>query len=162
MGMPQACTGCEVKVIITDTPAFGERYCRSVDAIDISTVEFELAPCSQLIYYTQSHRMNPSSIDEHVYTHSAVPFLITHWLSQYGHEVRSDDNIAEAHAIARIQSATLELGQAFAALGAFGTSLERRSRLIPEESGNHLLVRIFLYLTEEPPFSFFTQLCVLF
>ena len=65
---------------------------------------------------------------------SAVPFLITHWLSQYGRDTPDDENLAEGRAIARIQSATLELAQAFAELGAFGTTVVRRSHLYPPEN----------------------------
>ena len=94
--------------------------------------------------------MNPSAVDE-ASRPSAIPFLITHWLSQYGHEVRvEDDDSTEAHAIARIQLATFELAQAFADLGAFGTTLSGRSRLVPEESekvsfASFVLIRFILF-----------------
>jgi hypothetical protein len=54
---------------------------------------------------------------------SAVPFLITHWLSNYSGESGVDRNVAEARAMERIRCATVELAEAFAELGAFGTTV---------------------------------------
>jgi len=89
--------------------------------------------------------MNPSDADESSRP-SVIPFLITHWLSQYGNEIRTGDNYTETLAIARIQSATIELSQAFASLGAFGTTLVGHSSLVPDDSGHDVLVCVhYLY-----------------
>jgi hypothetical protein len=63
---------------------------------------------------------------------SELPFLVTHWLSQYGShatdtEQRFDsleriDNDQRREALERVRRATSELASAFSALGAFGVS----------------------------------------
>jgi hypothetical protein len=65
-----------------------------------------------------------------------IPFLVTHWLANYGaeHVKKQHSNINSAHdhvvatdqerreALARIRRATNEIAAAFATLGAYGTT----------------------------------------
>ena len=53
-----------------------------------------------------------------------IPFLVTHWLSNYekSNSSGSQDN-SEKIAMAKIRSAASEIASAFASLGAYGTTL---------------------------------------
>ena len=55
-----------------------------------------------------------------------IPFLVTHWLANYGKNIINDGEEIqdpERIAISKIQRATSEIASAFATLGAYGKTL---------------------------------------
>ena len=54
-----------------------------------------------------------------------IPFLVTHWLSNFGrtHGAGSEEAQAQKEAIATIRRAASEIASAFSTLGAYGTTL---------------------------------------
>ena len=54
-----------------------------------------------------------------------LPFLVTHWLSQYSSNTASE-SLEEQEALDRVRRATSELAGAFASLGAYGTAMRVR------------------------------------
>jgi len=65
-----------------------------------------------------------------------IPFLVTHWLANYGTNNSNTNPVDEQQrlAMAKIQSATSELASAFASLGAYGTTLRSSLELSSSSS----------------------------
>ena len=77
---------------------------------------------------TSEESLTNNDVEDEAMTGKAeeMPFLVTHWLANYGaaSTVVGTKNVEQQEALDRIRKATSEIASAFESLGAYGTAIQ--------------------------------------
>ena len=77
---------------------------------------------------TSGESLTNNDVEDEAMTGKAeeMPFLVTHWLANYGaaSTVVGTKNVEQQEALDRIRKATSEIASAFESLGAYGTAIQ--------------------------------------